>query len=408
MYYFVFVCIVCFTSLAWADVTLDQLIQSAKRDANVQEYARAKRLIGEIPRKSSLLDKMEFRIQRNQLDEDGQTYSLRLYPHKRRDLRYKKETIGFVDQEHSLEVKRCLQEELKVRYLAALDYIETKQQLSVGENLRIVYEDLIHVLKQQQQSDFSVNIRPLISAENDKLNQNLSVVMLKERLDGQRRNIIALAGSSGQILFDEMALVSVEEIQKSIRRAFSSSDLRSADLDDRKLSVDRSEARYKLEKQKSAMSFSFFQVSYDDDTDNSAEESTSLEIGFTLPHISPPNRGEILDRQSDYLIKKSRYLKEQKKLFRQTQSTINKMWELIRKRDVLNKNDNVKVFDPYMKIDGIDPVCLLKIRESALKNELHLIEINYSIYRQYIELMDMTGRLSAKPLKNLLTAASKE
>ena len=57
----------------------------------------------------------------------------------------------------------------------------------------------------------------------------------------------------------------------------------------------------------------------------------------------------------------------------------------------------------YLEMEGVDPLILLSIRESILDNDIELLEIKFSILRNYIRVLDTSGELSRKPLKNYLS-----
>ena len=54
-------------------------------------------------------------------------------------------------------------------------------------------------------------------------------------------------------------------------------------------------------------------------------------------------------------------------------------------------------------MEGINPLNLLKIKESMINGDIQLNRINYLILSRYIELLDVRGKLSDKPLKNFLS-----
>jgi len=57
----------------------------------------------------------------------------------------------------------------------------------------------------------------------------------------------------------------------------------------------------------------------------------------------------------------------------------------------------------YAQIEGADPLALLKMKESIIKRDLSAIKISRGVFTNYIELLDVSGRLSHKPLKNHLS-----
>jgi len=88
-------------------------------------------------------------------------------------------------------------------------------------------------------------------------------------------------------------------------------------------------------------------------------------------------------------------------------STLRSLNRLINQYRILKEgkanSDMQNPLDTYMKMEGINPLYLLEIRESIIKNDLQQNEIYILILNNYVELMDLMGKLSEKPLKNYIT-----
>jgi hypothetical protein len=48
----------------------------------------------------------------------------------------------------------------------------------------------------------------------------------------------------------------------------------------------------------------------------------------------------------------------------------------------------------------------LSIKESIEKNHIAVAKVRFNILRNYIQVLDVTGQISKKPLKNYLSAAA--
>ena len=57
----------------------------------------------------------------------------------------------------------------------------------------------------------------------------------------------------------------------------------------------------------------------------------------------------------------------------------------------------------YQQLEGIDPLTLLRLKESILESELTINDIRHKIFLTYIRFLDLSGRLSEKPLENHLS-----
>ncbi|NJL60024.1 MAG: hypothetical protein HC887_10695 [Desulfobacteraceae bacterium] len=54
-------------------------------------------------------------------------------------------------------------------------------------------------------------------------------------------------------------------------------------------------------------------------------------------------------------------------------------------------------------MNGVSPLILLKLKESILRTDITIETITHHVYEKYIRLLDISGNLSDKPLKNYLS-----
>ena len=62
----------------------------------------------------------------------------------------------------------------------------------------------------------------------------------------------------------------------------------------------------------------------------------------------------------------------------------------------------------YMQMTGVDPLALLTIKAGELKNRIKIEEVRYGILRNWIKVLDASGRLAREPYRNYLAAGSPE
>ncbi|MDP6180615.1 MAG: hypothetical protein QGG48_12060, partial [Desulfatiglandales bacterium] len=74
---------------------------------------------------------------------------------------------------------------------------------------------------------------------------------------------------------------------------------------------------------------------------------------------------------------------------------------LFAKKESGNSEASLKVF---MRIEGGDPLVLIDLKESILERDVDMATIKAEIYSNYIELLDVSGKLSEQPLKNYISA----
>jgi hypothetical protein len=69
-----------------------------------------------------------------------------------------------------------------------------------------------------------------------------------------------------------------------------------------------------------------------------------------------------------------------------------------------NEVDAQASLKKYLQMSGVDPLSLLDIKAAELRNRIKIQEVKYGILRNWIRVLDASGRLSREPLRNWLAA----
>ena len=70
--------------------------------------------------------------------------------------------------------------------------------------------------------------------------------------------------------------------------------------------------------------------------------------------------------------------------------------------DKTKESNAENYFEKFLQVDGVSPLILLKLKESMLKSKILIVKINHRVLERYIRLLDVSGKLLEKPLKNYL------
>jgi len=72
--------------------------------------------------------------------------------------------------------------------------------------------------------------------------------------------------------------------------------------------------------------------------------------------------------------------------------------------EMSDRRQEPSVLDIYQRLEGIDPLILLKLRESEVRAAIELTVLEHTLYTTYIGWLDARGMISEAPLKNYLSA----
>jgi len=387
-------------------LTIDRFLATAEKDPQLQSHSELVEYMEASPESTPYLDRIEFRTETEEFDIEKQKYALRFYPRGWGETEISKKISETTGEAVRTEHESLFDTVLQNRYLLALDFLENLSLLNMNKTLLAVYEDEVSVLKKMSVSDLSFDIRTLVSAEDRYIALQLELVKLENNVNGIIEKIKSIAGDYEEIVFDEEKLTDPEAIGKLIQ------DIQSVESTDNNIHLryqhvktELAESRYKFEEAKNKKYLSSLNVEYDSAKDGNTEKAVSVELGFNLPFVNS-DREDINRRKRIWFDEKLAYEEEKMETSEKIRSLSASLDRLIRQHRILvsrKPDSNAEIsFKKYMKMEGINPLTLLKIKESILESDMRLNRTAYLIRRQYIELMSITGRLSEKPLKNWL------
>jgi hypothetical protein len=364
------------------------------------------------------VDDLELRIRNSAFDIDQMRYTVRFQPRGLGETFYANRYAKSIAQSSKLKLLVRKNAALKDRYMLAIDLLE---QSAIGRSLTQlsdIYTDKIKVLEQKVNStDFGLN--DLIEAEDDYtkvqtqiLDNNKSVAVLRQKTG-------FFIGNSGFSAFDTVGLVSIDSVITAVEYGSFSLDTENVYLDYFRQQIDLAKNSYDLEKAEGRKYLSFIGFSYDNgdwldeygkrnDPDKSPNYNNAylLELGFKIPDLTMA-RHDILRRKMDYLSEQDDYdelkreLGEKIKKDREDLRSFIAQYRFLRSRE--NEVDATSSLKKFLQMDGVDPLVLLSIKESIVKNHIDLSKLTYSILRNYIQVIDVSGELSKPPLRNFLS-----
>ncbi|MBI9093002.1 MAG: hypothetical protein JEZ12_27625 [Desulfobacterium sp.] len=386
-------------------LTINEFIVTANNDLKLQNQQELTRYLKGAPASTPYIDRMEFRTKTEEFDLEKQKYSLRFYPKGWGETTCTKRVTERVNQSCRTEQRNDYNTALKLRYGLVLDYLETASLINMKKELATVCEDRIHVLKKKSAGSLSFDISDLISAEELLTKLRLELVGLENEITGLTHQIGVAANSQAPVGFDEASLVQISTIEKEMSGLSLETNVNSIKLQDQKNKMDLANSKYKLEQAKNRDYLSFFQVSYDSEDYDDSNKACSVELAIKLPFIHSDRDG-VNRRKVNYMKERLQYREEMRALAEKRISLTRSLDRLIKQYALLaatKKNNNAEVsFKAYLKMDGMDPLNLLKIRASIIQSDIQRVKTGFNIRYRFIELLDMMGKLPEKPFKNYI------
>jgi hypothetical protein len=351
------------------------------------------------------LNEVEFRTKIDKFESDRQSYAIRLKPNGWGEARDGEIVYHTTLKYNQTQRDLLLNNALKKRYDIVLDYLHHKQMIVLNEALLILHEERMSVLKQST-DDINFNLNELIDAENDMIQSELNLINLKNaivNIEDKIRRSITVADA---ILFDTGGMIGIGQIERMVESINMAEEHEHVHLEEARLNWELAGAMYRLEQSESRRYLTFIEAAYNMDNRYEFDKSVSIEFGISIPIVNP-NRLDTNRRTLNTLKAVSDYANLKREMTEKTTIFSRDIKRLISQYKVLQEKKegsrSQSSLDIYRRMSGVSPLVLLKLKESVLKTDIAIQKITHQIYEKYLNFLDISGKLSEKPLRNYLS-----
>ncbi len=416
-----FLILVCSVAAFGKSYTIDGIIRTSVDDRRVslqdEKHKFIKRTFPGIP----LIDKIELKAQEKSFDLNNVEYSLKLQlrgiGETFSSARYRKAMIQKSEHKSQLVIGSTLSD----RYQAIIDLLEQESKHKLYQELMDVYADKIKVMEKLSTVDPKFEITELIKVENDNLKALASDMECRKFADLASSKLKTLLNDHDFTEIDTSGIIPVDSLLLLVENKLENNtfklDSDNVHIRKYKIDLDIEEERYKLEKAEARKYLSHIGFAYDngehldqiqrrnDEKDYNLNDAFSLEVGITLPILTTRSH-DVVKRKSDIIKAKDEYETFKEELLYLFTEDINDLKYYIIQYRILKARelevDAEASLKKYLEFKGADPLVLLSIKENIIKNQLNRTDVIYGLYRNYIQVLDMTGELIKWPTKNFL------
>ena len=351
-----------------------------------------------------LIKSTQFRLETRRFIETFQEYSVRIKPNNFREISSQKNIYSNKIQEVHLENKIEINQDLKSRYLFALDYIFNNKMEAFLLTKQQQINDKLTLLGHQV-FDENFEIKEVIESEEDLLATHLKIIQLKNIREDQEEYLKKVFGLDA-VPIETTDLISPEQIID-----FPISDSVSYEytfLSLQKLKMNTLENEMNLSIAKSNQLLDFVQAKYIGKSENLFEDNLSIGLGINLP-IFGAARQDKSEFYFEKTVKESKLNNELKNYQLKVSSAKNAYNTSIVNYTILKKqNENSSVssiYEAYQKMDGVSPLLLLKLKILQNKKNIEILKFEHELYKAYIEFLSLNEQLFQEPLLNYLSSS---
>jgi len=389
----------------YAEITINDYLATAYKN---ETYAFQTEKITFLKKSSSntpFINEVEFRMQIDQFRDSKQKYTTRLNLNAWGEYTQGNKVYNASLKYNETERDIILNESLKERYMDIITYAFLEIQFISLKSLMRVYNDRAEVLKQSV-GTLQFDAVKLIETERQLLDLQLDLINIKNNkavIEEKIRIFFPSESEEALIIEDMLDIYAIQEQVNKLKESFVEENVY---IQHRLYKYQMAEAKYILETSENNTYLSFVEAAFDMDKKDKFEKAFSIEFGVTIPIVNP-NRLDINRRKLNSLKAKSDWIKVKKDIQEMFYAFSNRIKRLTSQYELISlqkkQSRTEETFDIFRQMDGANPLTLLKLKESMLKNELTMQKIRHQIYETYIKLLDCSGKLSSQPLVNYLS-----
>lgn len=359
--------------------------------------------------KLPVFEEVEFRSETDEMDFNRQEYMLRLNVNSEKERRKLKHFNQARIQVLDLEKQLLLKEALQDRYFLLVQYIFRQKELEQAANLKLVLEDQIAVMRRLAVATTKFDLDDLIDAEDDLHELDRDILRMKGDLDYTIIRLQQFLKTDQNFQIDTTDLVDLTEIKTIVDQLpkQSTSNLR---LLEQQAQIDEVIAEYAFEDAEARKVIDFVQFKYANRDDTDYAKEWSLGFGLRIP-TSRPNQLNFSELQLDQIEEENNYKNLELRLQARLQNGFRKKDLLFEQFDLvtrqLKESQSTYSMQNLNQLTGLPPLLLLQVKESQLKRQNRLLQIEYDIYLNYLDLIDLSGKVMEMPLRNYLSKGLK-
>lgn len=391
---------------------LTQLLQTALRDVTLApeqekiEYLRA--ASGNTP----FLERVEVRLRADQreCDQNRERYGMRFYPvgpgAATAGTKAWQASILSAEAGRNLAVHRALCD----RYLVAIELAHSRQLADLKQKLAAVYADMAAVHANSMGTEGFDPQDPLQTEQN-------RIRARMDQIENESRSVVAetrarrYLGVSGPVLIEPDQLIRFDSLAQVADTVTVTGDpgLDNVYLAERWHQTDLARHRFELQKADSRKIINFVEAAWEDGARERQHDYQNVflfSLGIRLPFVGN-DRLDVSRARVQFLDAQARAVRERAELGERLTATEATLKQLLHQHEIAAHSpivvDAHHTLQACRHTEGTSPLVMLRLRERVLRHEIELAIVSREAYTAYIALLDLSGRLSERPLRNYLS-----
>ncbi len=343
------------------------------------------------------IQEIQIRTETDELDFNRQEYLVRIRPTSSKVMNAQNKYYQIFMEQKNFERLKLKKDFVEAAYFDWLDLYTATKELAKQKELLILLKDEEKVINRIAQVPGN-SVKDLIDIQKDVYDLKLEIHKIEKFLEQS----LPLG-----LEVDTLAMVSISSIARKIESGESSMLPVNEQLENA-LDLQLLDAETAIEIAEQQRVLDYIQVKYGGPHDDQFREKVSVGVGIQLP-FSSANRLKMEEITMEKELMENEF-QVQARLYEIEVNKQKKEIELL--IDELNyakqlfkgiKFRSQELVNRAAKQEGTNPLPMIKNKKDLIKYDLDMLKLEEAIYKEYIDLLILTGKLFEEPFQNYLT-----
>lgn len=384
---------------------MEGFLSTAKSDISLNPSQAKLDFLNENNFNAPWISRVEFRTRSNNADISQEDFRLRFTPSNPTELKANKRYYSKQLELLNLEQHEKFNNALKQRYLIMVNHLFEFEKITYLEDQLKINRQLI-IMMNKSSGAYGMDLGDLIDTESNELDLTLSIENSKIELDEIEFLIRDVYQYEGKIDWTAEEVIKVQDILNLFAEFKDHPTGQNIYLTKLDQNNSLKAERFNIEKSESWRNIGYFQAEYDTDRGDEASEHFGYQIGIRIPIVNPDKPD--LNRKKLALMDDEAVLKEKKDDYKRALELsvlrmdhfANQYNEIDDKLAAISKQNLIGLHSPGKSIKISD---LVKMNEFLIDLLAKKNSVQKKIYENYLEYLDLNGKLSEVPLRNYLS-----
>ncbi len=392
------------SSFAQAQITLEDFLAGVWDEPAIKAFSNQNAYLNTNPYRLSMVRRMEFRTESNQLDPQRQDYALRMNPANPWELKRNNQYFKTYQEVLQLDQNRKVKESLLNRYQLIIQWAYWTELKKLKEDESRVNQNMIKILEAQRFSDY-FDANDYVKLKLSQMEKIIEQEEIQFKIVDQQSRVEALLSNNqfAAIGWTSESLLEIDRLEAVVDSIFNMDSGVNGEVAYREKKVTMANDEWLLEK--SNINVGFLQTQYQPFRSEQDRSPWSISLGVTIP-VFNPNKGDMAKRQLDIIEAEGDLMRA-----KDAQESGRALMHA-KIKNLISRYRNVKLQFEALKLDELgaslqqqkgNPMATVRLENNVIKSNEITARLKQEIYGAYIEFLAYAELLQQGPLVNYLS-----